>query len=166
MILDKVNKVVIESTNFIQWKNINIVIEWFKTIENKRETSFIIFDIESFYPSISPELFNKSIDFAKSIHNISDNDLNKIMNARKTLLFHHEEPWMKKIGEEDFHVPMGCHDGAEICEVVGTFILNKATPIMQEQNNIGLYRDDGLGIFRNLSRPNIERKKKRDHQNI
>ena len=31
---------------------------------------------------------------------------------------------------------------------------------MQEQNNVGLYRDDGLGIFRNLSRPNIEWKKK------
>ena len=82
------------------------------------------------------------------------------MNARKTLQFHHEEPWMKKNREEDFDVPVGCHDGAEICELVGTFILNKITPIMQERNNVGLYRDDGLGIFRNLSRPNIERKKK------
>ena len=31
---------------------------------------------------------------------------------------------------------------------------------MQEQNNVGLCRDDALGIFSNLSRPNIERKKK------
>ena len=30
---------------------------------------------------------------------------------------------------------------------------------MQEQNSVGLYRDNGLGIFKNLSRPNIERKK-------
>ena len=30
---------------------------------------------------------------------------------------------------------------------------------MQEQNNVGLYRDDGVGIFRNLLWPNIERKK-------
>ena len=82
------------------------------------------------------------------------------MNTRKTLLFHHEEPWMKKNGEEHFDVPMGCHDGGEICKLVGAFILNKISPIMQEQNNVGLYRDDGLGIFRNLSRPNIERKKK------
>ena len=87
---------------------------------------------------------------------MSDNDLNIIKNARKTLLFHHEEPWMKKNEEEDFDVPMGCHDGAEIFELVGTYILNKISPIMQEQNNVGLYRDDGLGIFRNLSRPNIE----------
>ena len=55
---------------------------------------------------------------------------------------------------------MGCHDGAEICELVGTFILNKISPIMQEQNNVGLSRDDYLGLFRNLSRPNIERRKK------
>ena len=31
---------------------------------------------------------------------------------------------------------------------------------MQEQHNVGLYRDDCLCIFRNLSRPNIEKKKK------
>ena len=67
---------VIESTKLHQWRNTDIVIKWFKSIENKVETSFIIFDIASFYPSISPELFNKSIDFVKSIQNISDNDLN------------------------------------------------------------------------------------------
>ena len=106
IIIDKVNKVVIESTELSQWKNTDTVIEWFKSIKNKGETSFIIFDMESFYPSISPELFNKSIEFAKSIHNISDNDLNILMNARKTLLFDHEELWMKKNGEEEFDVMM------------------------------------------------------------
>ena len=60
---------------------------------------------------------------------------------------------------------MGCHDSAEICKLVGTIILNKISLIIQEQNNVGLYRDDGLGIYRNLLRPNIEKKrsKKRDH---
>ena len=107
-----------ESTNLNQWRNTDIVIEWFNSIENKGETSFIIFDIESFCPSISPELRNKSIDFAKSIHSISDNDLNIIMNTRKTLLFHHEDAWIKNNGEEDFNVPMGCHDRAEICRYI------------------------------------------------
>ena len=82
------------------------------------------------------------------------------MNAKKMLLFHHKEPWMRKNGEEEFDVPMRCHDGPEICELVGTFILNKINLIMQEQNNGGLYGDDGLHIFRNLSRPNTVRKKK------
>ena len=67
---------------------------------------------------------------------------------------------MKKNGEEYFDVPMGFHDGAEICELVSTFILNKTSPIMQEQNNVRLYTGDGSGIFRNLLWPNIERKKK------
>ena len=67
---------VIESTKLHQWRNTDIFIKWFKSIENKVETSFIIFDTESFYLSVSPELFNKSIDFVKSIQNIPDNDLN------------------------------------------------------------------------------------------
>ena len=104
IIPDKVNKVIIESTKLNQWKITDIVIKWFKSIENTvfiifGETAFIIFDIESFYPSTSPELFNKSIVFSKSIQDISYNDLKIIMNGNKTLLFHHEEPWMKKNGE-------------------------------------------------------------------
>ena len=67
IILDKVYKAVIESTKLNQWKNTDIAIEWFKSIENKEETSFIVFDIESLYPSASPELFKKSIYFATSI---------------------------------------------------------------------------------------------------
>ena len=78
---------VIESTKLNQWKNTDTVIEWAKSIENKGETSFIIFHIERFHTSVSPDLFNKSIDFVKSIHNISNNDLNIIMNARKTYYF-------------------------------------------------------------------------------
>ena len=41
------------------------------------------------------------------------------MQARKTLLFQNGEPWVKKSGTEDFDVPMGCYDGAEVCELVG-----------------------------------------------
>ena len=63
------------------------------------------------YPSISSKLFSKSIDFAKSIQNISDNDLNIIMNLRETLWFHHEQPWMKENGEEDFDILVECHQG-------------------------------------------------------
>ena len=72
------------------------------------------------------------------------------MNARKMLLFHLEEPWMKKYGEEYFDVLIGCHDGAEICKFVGTFILNQISLFMKEQNNVGLYRDDGFGYIQKL----------------
>ena len=50
---------------------------------------------------------------------------------------------------ENFYVPMGCYDGAESSELVGSFILNKLTSIVNKPD-IGLYRDDGLGIFYNV----------------
>ena len=54
---------------------------------------------------------------------------------------------------------MGCFDGAEICELVGTYIQSNLTKIMNKEG-IGLYCNDGLGIFQNISRPEIETKKK------
>ena len=65
----------------------------------------------------------------------------------------------QKLGNENFDVPMGSYDGAEICELVGSFILSKLTSIVNK-SDIGLYRDDGLEIFYNVSKPEIERKKK------
>ena len=52
---------------------------------------------------------------------------------------------------------MGCYDGAEVCELVGIFILNKLSNII-DKNSIGLYRDYRLGVFDKLSRPHINRK--------
>ena len=45
---------------------------------------------------------------------------------------------------------MGSYDGAEICELVGLFIL-KHLGKMFGNKNIGLYRDDGLVIIKNKS---------------
>ena len=54
---------------------------------------------------------------------------------------------------------MGYYDGAEVCELVGTYILNKLKHITSKEN-IGLHRDDGLGIFQNIPKTEIEKKKK------
>ena len=54
---------------------------------------------------------------------------------------------------------MGCYDGAEVYELVGIYILNKLSNIIDKES-IWLYRDDGLGIFESLSGRQIERKKK------
>ena len=50
--------------------------------------------------------------------------------------------------------------GAEICELVGICNLHQLKNVMRKEN-AGLYRDDGLGIFRNLSGPEVERIRKR-----
>ena len=88
---------------------------------------------------------------------ISDSDLNIVMHARKSLLFSKKQPWVKRNGSEDFDVPMGCFDGAEICELVGTYILSKLSTIIQREDN-GLYRDDSLGILSSCSGTDTERK--------
>ena len=58
---------------------------------------------------------------------------------------------MKK-DSELFDVTMGAYHGAEVCELVGTFLLYKLS-LKYNKNNIGLYRDDGLAIFKNISGP-------------
>ena len=71
------------------------------------------------------------------------------MHVRKALLFN-DKPWIKKSGNKDFNFPMDCFDGAEVSEIVGTYILSK---ISNEINNnqVGLFRDDVLGVVRNMS---------------
>ena len=54
---------------------------------------------------------------------------------------------------------LGAYDGAEVCELVGTFLLNKLF-LKYNKNEIGLYRDDSLAIFKNISGPKSEKTKK------
>ena len=55
---------------------------------------------------------------------------------------------MKKQNEA-FDVTMGSYDGAEVCELVGLFILSELTKLI-DKNSIGLYRDDGLAILKTV----------------
>ena len=68
-------------------------------------------------------------------------------------MFHEGEPWQKKKG--NFDVAMGSFDGAEICELIGLYILDKITkgknPIFPP-GDVGLYRDDGLAVVRTRGR--------------
>ena len=54
---------------------------------------------------------------------------------------------------------MGAYDGAEVCEFVGIFI-HYQLPRIYNKNDIGLYRDDGLAVFRNTSGRQAEKIKK------
>ena len=80
------------------------------------------------------------------------------MHSRKSLLFTEEGPWIKKDGDT-FGVTMGSHDGAEVCELVGLFLLNEAKKTFP-QVDLGLYRDDGLGAYEKIPGPQAERIKK------
>ena len=109
----------------------------------------MIFDIKDFYPKITEELLRESLQFAHSIKPLSQEEKEIIFHARKSLLFNEGTSWVKK-GNKLFDVTMGAYDGAEVCELVGCFLLNKITQ-KYDKNNIGVYRDDGLAIFKNTS---------------
>ena len=64
--------------------------------------------MESFYPSISSNLFENAILFAKKYAAISDEEINIIMQSKKTFLFYDGSPWIKKGNNEKFDIPMGC----------------------------------------------------------
>ena len=74
-------------------------------------------------------------------------------------MFSEKVPQVKKEIDEDFDVPMGCYNDAEVCDIVGSYILNLLCNIL-DKDLVGLYRDDELAIVRNLSGPEIERKRK------
>ena len=88
----------------------------------KNWKSFISFDIVDFYSSITESLLDQTIDSL---------------------------PWVKRDSSNAFDVTMGSNDGAEICELVGLFILLKLKDTFG--NNIGLYRDNGLVLLETKS---------------
>ena len=54
---------------------------------------------------------------------------------------------------------MGSYDGAEICELVGIYILTRLATIIKK-SDCGLYRVDGLVILRNVNGQQIDRTRK------
>ena len=59
-----------------------------------------------------------------------------------------------------FDVTMEAYDGAEVCELVGNYLLNNNKSKLYEKKDIGLYRDGGVAVFNNKSGPESEKIKK------
>ena len=76
-----------------------------------------------------------------------------IHQACQSFLYSEGMPWVKK-GEVNFDVGMGAFHGAQVCELVGLFLLNllKGLPNFEAI----LYRDDGLGVT--SSTPRLQEK--------
>ena len=111
VLLDKINLAVPFGTKINQSKNTSSVITWFEKVTHKQTSSFICFDVENFYPFFSCNLFK---EFARQFIHISDDDLSIVMQARKTLVFEGTPSCIKKSGDEDLDLLMGCFDGCEI----------------------------------------------------
>lgn len=158
VILANINKELVTKLQLNQWQSSTEVINWFKNIDNKHECKFIVFDIEQFYPAIKESVLMKALEFAKAHTKILKKNIDIIRHSRRSLLFNNGEPWVKK-EDESFDVTMGAYDGAEVCELVGIYLQSILSQKI-DKNNIGLYRDDGLALIRNVSGPETERLKK------
>ena len=99
-----------------------------------------------------------ALNVAKEITDISKEDIQIMYHARKSLLLSNEKPWMKREGNI-FDITMGAYDGAEVCELVAIFMLNKISE-KYNKNDIGIYNDDRLAAFKNISGPESKRRKK------
>ena len=155
--LDRINKQVLAITNTNLWKNTKEVLDWFKSIKNKPAHEFISFDVVDYYPSITEELLDKALDFA-SLHTTMTQEEREItLHAKRSYLYCEDSIWGKTDSQGLFDMTMGSWDGAETCEFAGAYILSQVRE--KHGNDIGLYRDDGLGAFE-ATPQRIERIKK------
>ena len=154
--LGRISKTILEKTN--QCKNTVSAIKWINSLNNKDLMKFVMFDIKDFCPSITQDLLNKALNFASECIYISKSDIDVIHHERKSLLFDGSQTWIKKQGGL-FDVSMGAYHGAEACELVGIYMLNLLSK-KYNNNNFGLYRDDGLAVLKNKRGPQSEQVKK------
>ena len=86
----------------------------------------------------------KALDYASKFTTITDQDREIVLQAKRSLLYHQNSPWMKRNAENTFDVTMGSYDGVETCELIGLYMLSLITPKFKDQ--VGLYRDDGIAV--------------------
>ena len=147
-----------------QWGNTTGVTEWFSSMKGTlKNPKFLIFDIESFYPSISQQLLEDALNYVGSFTRVTNDEREIVMHARNSLLYHDGSYWSKKSGDL-FDVGMGSNDGAETSEVVGLYILDLISKNLEvNKKYYGIYRDDGIMIINNANGPKIERIRKKLH---
>lgn len=97
---DKINEKIVASTPKAQERNTNFVLDWHNKIQDKEHVSFMHFEFERYYPSITEELLSKVVRFAKNVLGIPHDDISIIMQWRKTLIFNEQMSWVKKDGNK------------------------------------------------------------------
>ena len=60
------------------WKNTDAVIDWFENLQNKKDLRFVSFDIKDYYSEISRDTFEKAMEWARGMVEISDDEMEVI----------------------------------------------------------------------------------------
>ena len=133
-----------KQTKLLQFKNSISVIQWFDKLRNKEQYTFIKFDVDNFYSSISEKLLKDTVNWASTITDIPEKTKEIIFQVRNTFLFHRGQTYSKKINP-NCDVAMGSFDSAEVTNLVGLYLLSLLAhlPVV-----VGLYRDDGAVLSR------------------
>ena len=139
-----------------QCKNSASVIKCFKDIEDKKNCTFIKFDIREFYPSITKTILDKALLFAKQHHDMSNDNIRLIKHCRKSLLFSNNDAWKRKQTESCFDVIMRIFDDAEVCELEDIYTLCFLEKLINKKDS-SLCKDDGLLILGNVNGQQIDR---------
>ena len=144
------------NTGLLDWESSTLTTR--PNLQNKQKRRSIKFDIADFCPLITEHLLGRSIKYAKSSALIEHKTLEAISLAHKLLLFSKHEIWVKKYNSS-FDMTMESFDGAEICEMVGLYLLDKLSNLLG-QENVGLYRDDDLVAINSCSGPVLDTTRK------
>ena len=80
-------------------------------------------------------MFRQAIDFASKKVDITDTGVSTIMQAGKMVLFHEGDPWVIQPDNKDFGRLMGLYDIAKVCELVGAFLLNRFSQVIDNKKN-------------------------------
>merc|ERR1712096_138222 len=83
-----------------------------------------------------------------------------IKRTCKTILTFNKKTWIKKDNDNLFDVPMSSFFGAELCNLIGLYILCKLENLYGIKE-IGFYRDDGVAIIEQKNNQHLENIKKK-----
>ncbi|GAB1601065.1 hypothetical protein Ahia01_000384700 [Argonauta hians] len=162
VILSKIIPTLRNKIKLKQWDYTKQVIEWFYALVKSNKTKFLQVDISNYYASITPELLNKALLFAKKHTALDDNDIHTILHARKTLIKFNDRLWTKSNNEQLFDVTMGSDDAAQVTDLVGLYVLNEIRKKFPQLEG-GAYRDDFLLVTNSTIR-NYDKTKKALHE--
>ena len=87
---------------------------------------------------ITGNLLKKALTFAEAHTLLLDEDKAITKHARKSLLFNDQQTWIKR-DSGLFDVTMIAYDGAEVCELIGKYLLYELSKLYAKKD-IGLYR--------------------------
>ena len=74
--------------------------------------------------------------FAQNSVNIPPKIIDVIVHSLKSLLYHNDDPWVKKDTNVELEISMGSYDSAEVCELVGLFMVDLLSNLVEKK----LYR--------------------------